>query len=469
MIGSKPTQLNSILALEFSPGRLQGVYLHQNGRGAQVQKSFSVPLALDPLTVEPELLGQELRNHLDEAGIRERNTVLCLPLRWILKSQMEVPVLTDEDKLNFIQLHAEREFPYDLDELSLSQSDLLTSGGGQITTVAAIPLRSIQALEKVCQKARLTVRGITFAYPELTEADAGAIYLLKREEGFHLFITVNKQLVYFRCLENVEESNTISEDTIESLFREIKITLRELPQTIHDQIRSLQILASDSIVRSLTERFQEPFESIGIDVRQGDYTPYTPLPPEERKWNPLVPVVAAAFRYLRNQKNEFEFLPPKVSKLQQLVSRLSSSRNLVLGGSAAAILLFCCGALLIQHIKLSNLQAEWNAIEAKVAEVEALQQKVKLFRPWFDDSAFSLQAIRTLTTSFPEEGTVWAKSLDIQDISTISCSGFAKDNRDLLMMFDRLNEHPEISELQILHTQGSNPIQFSFRYFWTRG
>ena len=54
---------------------------------------------------------------------------------------------------------------------------------------------------------------------------------------------------------------------------------------------------------------------------------------------------------------------------------------------------------------------------------------------------------------------------DIQDISTISCSGFAKDNRDLLMMFDRLNEHPEISELQILHTQGSNPIQFSFRYF----
>ena len=95
----------------------------------------------------------------------------------------------------------------------------------------------------------------------------------------------------------------------------------------------------------------------------------------------MVPVVAAAFRYLRNQKNEFEFLPPKVSKLQQLVSRLSSSRNLVLGGSAAAILLFCCGALLIQHVKLSNLQAEWNAIEAKVAEVEALQQKVKLFRP----------------------------------------------------------------------------------------
>ena len=45
---------------------------------------FSVSLSLDPLTADPELVGREIRNHLDAAGVRERHCIVAVPLKWAL-------------------------------------------------------------------------------------------------------------------------------------------------------------------------------------------------------------------------------------------------------------------------------------------------------------------------------------------------------------------------------------------------
>ena len=87
-----------------------------------MQKVLFASLSLDPLTNDAELVGREIRKHLDQAGIRERRCVVCVPLNWALTLQTKLPELPDADVTSFLQVEAERGFPYGPDALLTSSS-----------------------------------------------------------------------------------------------------------------------------------------------------------------------------------------------------------------------------------------------------------------------------------------------------------------------------------------------------------
>ena len=67
----KGGRLNSLLGIALDGTKLDGVLLRRTDGSLEVQQSFSVSLSLDPLTAATELVGREIRNHLDAAGIKE--------------------------------------------------------------------------------------------------------------------------------------------------------------------------------------------------------------------------------------------------------------------------------------------------------------------------------------------------------------------------------------------------------------
>ena len=71
----------ALVALSLDGNRLAGVVVRRTNGSVQLQQSFSVRLSLDPLTADPVLVGTEIRNNLDAAGVRERHCVVCLPAR----------------------------------------------------------------------------------------------------------------------------------------------------------------------------------------------------------------------------------------------------------------------------------------------------------------------------------------------------------------------------------------------------
>src|SRR5262245_1785633 len=120
----------SLLGLSLDGNRLDGVWLKRTNGSLQVQASFSVTLTLDPLTNVPELVGREIRNHLDAAEIRERRCVVALPHKWVLAVQSQLPTtLAEGDVAGFLQMEAERSFPCDITTLVTATSrSRLTSG-----------------------------------------------------------------------------------------------------------------------------------------------------------------------------------------------------------------------------------------------------------------------------------------------------------------------------------------------------
>jgi hypothetical protein len=176
-----------------------------------------------------------------------------------------------------------------------------------------------------------------------------------------------------------------------------------------------------------------------------------------------------ATRHLLGQRTVFEFLPPRSSRFKRLAGQVSARRAVWLAGAGAVVVLGVGLAFLFQANRLASLEKEWAAMAPQVRNAEALQESVRTFRPWFDDSVQSLKIATQLTSAFPEEGSVWVKTLEIKDSSKVSCSGNARTNQDWLRVLDSLRKTKGIEDLQVQQVRGNAPVQFGLSFRWSEG
>jgi hypothetical protein len=95
-----------------------------------------------------------------------------------------------------------------------------------------------------------------------------------------------------------------------------------------------------------------------------------------------------------------------------------------------------------------------------------MQQQIRRFRPWFDESFRSLAILQRVTEAFPEDGAVVAKTLEIRDPGVIMCTGTARDQQALLKVVDLLRAQAEFSSVQVDQIRGK---QFTLNLQWTGG
>jgi hypothetical protein len=138
---------------------------------------------------------------------------------------------------------------------------------------------------------------------------------------------------------------------------------------------------------------------------------------------------------------------------------------MIAGGIVGVVL----AAFLIQQIFLWRYQSRWTGIKTQVQQLEVTQAKIKQFRPWYDESVRTLSILRQLTQSFPEDGVVTAKTVEVREGNLVTCTGTAKDNASLLKMLGRLREAGNVAEVKVNRIQGKSPMQFTFDFRWVEG
>jgi hypothetical protein len=488
---SRRKKLTSLLGLVFDGSRLDGVVLRRANSSLQLQQSFSATLSLDPLTAAPELVGREIRNHLDAAGVRERRCVVGVPLKWMLTAQTELPPLPEADSASLLQLEAERGFPCDVTTLRLAHSRCPLPDGKQHVTLAGILNSQLTSLEQVLAAAKLKPvsfsPGLTALQPperrsptrrddEIVSQRAGSesgapgvLALAIGESQVSLEIT-GGGVAALRTLEGAIE-NEGSRRTLHTGFvaREVRITLGQLPAGLRESVRRIRIFGPHDLAQQLADEMELRFEPAGLTVEL--VTKYSPdefgvqLPPDA----PVSPAFSLSARLLTGQTPAFEFLPPKPTAWQQIITKYSSARLRSAGATAAAIVAIVGGLFLFQEIQLIRLRSQWSGMSAKVRELDGIQQQIRKYRPWFDESCRSLSILKQLTAAFPEDGAVTAKTVEIRDGNVVNCSGTAQDNAALLRMLSQLRSANGVTDLKVDQIRGKSPMQFTFDFHWNKG
>lgn len=444
---AKRRRLSALLGLALDGSRLDGALLRRTNGSVQLLKSFSVTLSLDPLTADPELVAQEIRNHLDAAGIREHHCAVCVPLKWALTVHSELPDLPEADVASFLAIEAERGFPCDIATLRLA-----TSRSGKRAAQIGLPANQLATLENILRRAKLKPVSFSLGISALQAPDAsdGVLALAIGETHLDLQITDGGGVVALRTLEGTL-------DDADLIARELRITLGQLPSDVRAAVRRVRIFGAPEHFRNIADALTQRLAPLGLTVEQ--------VPTDAS----ASPAFRLAARQLMRDTTAFEFLPPQVTVWEELATRYSSGRWRVIGATAAALVVLVGGPFLVQQIQLMTLQSRWDGMSAKVAQLETVQQQIRQYRPWFDDSFRSLGILRQLSQSFPEDGSVTAKGIEIRDSRTVTCSGVARDNAALLRMLGQLRTASAVTDLKVSQIRGKKAMQFVFDFHWQEG
>jgi hypothetical protein len=464
----------TVLGLGLDGVRLEAVLLRRSNGTLHVLKRHTATLALNPVNGSPELVGREIRNHLDQAGIRERHCVLALPMSWALSAQISIPELPEDDIPGFLEIEAERAFPYSPDALLLAVSRCQSLAGEQLATLVAIPRQQLVQLEAVLKAAQLRPTsfslGITALQDAAIETSNGVVALAPGESAVDLQVTCQGGVAALRSLDEAMETEGVQTRlNADLLARELRVTLGQLPATLRGLLRKVRVFGGSDATQRLAQELVPRMSSLGLQVEA-----VRTYPPDAFRSKPpgdtiASPAFSLAARYLTGLPCRFEFLPPRVRAWQQLTARFSS-RKLgwisAAAGAAAAILLI---AVIYQQWQLSSLRSRWNAMAPQVTDLEGRQAQIRRYRPWFDDSFRTLAILKRVTEAFPETGIVTAKSLEIRDSSTVTCTGIARDNQSFLRMLDQLKAAKEVGNLSVVQVRGKAPLQFTLAFQWGPG
>jgi len=467
----------SVLGLVLDSGKLEGVVLRRTNGALQKLQSFSAPLTLDPLTAAPELVGREIRNQLDAAGVRERNCVLGVPLRWVLTAQTELPQLPEADAASLLQMEAEKGFHADAATLQIANARSALADGKQFVLLAGVPSNHVNTLEQVLAAAKLKsvsfTTGITALQSPGREKADGVLALAIGENSVGLQVTAGGGVTALRTLEGAVENEgsrrTLHADVV---ARESRVTLGQLPGELRARMKRIRVFGPRELAQQLADEMELKFEPMGLAVE--NVSAYAPdefgvtLPPEAS----LSAAFSLAANVLTERRPAFEFLPPKPTLVEQLVTRYSSGRLRTTGAIAVGVALLVGMLFLYQQIVLLHLRSQWSHMQAKVTELQNIQGQIQQFQPWDAglNAPRSLAILRTLSLAFPQDGVVTAKIVTIRDDGTVNCSGNTQDSAELLKVESHLTAMPGVSEVHRDQSRGDKPpIQFVFHFKFNTG
>ena len=454
----------SVLALSLTDGQLRVAHVARSKSALATLRTASAPLTLDLLHPEPELVGRELRNHLEAAHLRERHCIVALPTGWFMTQHATVPELSPEDTASLLQIEAEKGFPCAPDELQIARSPHRAARERYVLQIA-VRHEQIERLGEVLRHAGLKpvsyTLGVAALPGALAPAGQGRITLVVEPKGATLLVAAGGGLAALRTLEATIDSEA-GEHVVNSaaIARELRITFEQVPAGVRGDIRQLALLGDARLTGQLAGILGDWARDVGLAIVGGDDRA-RPVAEETLE--------RMAERYLRDGAAVLEFLPPRPSRWAQLTARYSSRRLATAGFAAAAAAVLIAGAFGWQEFQLWSLRSEWQGMAAQVTELDAVQARIREFRPWYDTTFRNLAIMRRVVECFPDNGSVTAKTFEIHAPANVSVTGTARDNASLLRTLEQLRQAKEIQGLKIEQIRGKTPAQFTFTFRWIGG
>ena len=252
--------------------------------------------------------------------------------------------------------------------------------------------------------------------------------------------------------------------------REGRITLGQLPAELRGTMRRIRVFGPRDLAQQLVDEMELRLDATGLKIesvaRYAASEFGIQLPPDA----PVSPAFSLAAGRLAGRRALFEFLLPKVTPLQQLAARYSSGRLRTVISAATAVALVAAGLFFFQQCQLWRLESQWAKIQPTVRQLEGVQDQIRQYRPWYDESVRGLTILKRLTEAFPEDGSVTAKTVEIRDLNTITCTGIARNYQALLKTVEKLRGVRQIPDVNLGPTRGQPPaLQFTFNFQWSEG
>lgn len=449
---------NPILGLAFDGIRCEAVVVHPGRAEARPSPAWSAPFLLQPGTQDPLAHGQHLRTLLAAHGPLPRTCAVSLPPEWILSHRVLLPDLPESDLQDLLHLEAERGFPHPPEQLQLAVRRFTSPHGQRHAALFAVHRDALAWLQALLAAARL--RPITLSFdlfmPEVPpHASPGMhLHLHAHRPALPLSLTVDGEPFALRLLAPVAPGDPHTSTLAPADFiRDFRVTLAQFPPDWRPHPCPVHLHGTPEQIAPFYPLLKQRAADWDIQV--------IPTPP---------PTESSLIRLTRLAASESpvfpQFLAPSIPSWRRWMDRYASRKLAWSGIAAGTVLVLLIAAFALQQFQLWRWNQRWSAVAPQVTELERIQQDLRQYRPFYDDSQRVLTVLLRLTQAFPEDGAVSAKSVELRGSTNVICTGSAQDRQALLRALDQLRQAPEVSDLKLEQLRGRTPLEFTFNFQW---
>ena len=457
---------SSLLCISIQPYEIAVCRARRQGRQAVASAVSRAPIPAALVRAEPERAGQELRRALKAARIGKEPVAVCLPLNWAFTAEIALPDLAEPDLQEFVRIEAERRFPLAPEDLAIKVAHIRAARNGlpgRRALLVGVALEHLARIDTMLRAARLRAISMTFGIAALAGAYVETpCTLIRAGAGFvDLAIVPDGAPPILRNL--IWREDGAPEDVppdARELARQLRITLAQLDPEQSERTDTA-LLHGDAAWRAGTANFAAIEESLaGLDIVLRDEGA------SADDGQAPAALLAAAGEVMLRGAAEVELITKRKAHVPAFASRFSGrTARLAIGTAcgAAALLAVSFG---MQARQLADLDAQWSAISPGVEQVKLLQERVRKYRSWYDDSVASLAIPVWLAEAFPNEGSVWIKTLHVKDRTIATCSGVAANRNAWMEVLDKLGKNKDLDDLQVVQTRGDAPFSFTLTFRW---
>ncbi len=312
----KRFQSHAVLAITVESNRIMSSLVRREEAGTRVVQTVPVPLGAEEIFKNPASVGAELAAALDAAGIRERRSVVCVPPGWALTASTDLPDVSPDDLRGFFELRAERELPVSASEVRLSHCAYAMPDGKHRATLAALPVKRIEALEKMLEAAGCRAVSVSLALDKCLADPRATLHFLANGNHTDAIVTAGGGVVAVRSLAGPVAVGDTAFDPA-TFCREIRITLGRLPEAMRQQVHHARFAGNLESAKRLRLCIGDQLERMGIE---------SAVPDDAAGERPGA-AVESAERFLFEEPVAFEFVVPETHRWKEVLTRFDSRRH----------------------------------------------------------------------------------------------------------------------------------------------
>ncbi|MGD2174294.1 MAG: hypothetical protein PVJ27_02740 [Candidatus Brocadiaceae bacterium] len=435
------------LGLALGERRVVAAEVEASGGRHRVTRVGEFALAEGASWDEPEEVGSLLGSWLREHGMA-RDAVVGVPGCWLVTARHDVPPVGRDALPGLLRLAAERVFTLPSEQLLCDYASAPSEGvAGEVLLVGARRDR-VEAATEAIRAAGGTVRAVAATATALARAGSPArqaVTVHLTPDGVEVTLTRGGAV---RALRHV----SIRQDPGSAAARALHLGIRSVLVTHGTGVEQVRVYDGR---RMEEDELAEVGARLGLQLDRDPPLPVDGLPEAAAAaglaTGRVAPAAALALAGFDRALIPFDLTEPRLArKPERHWARPLGWAAFLLVVVAAAVAAFVVDRRATGR-ELATLRAKWEEMEPSIQAAEQVVDTVNKARGWYDRRPPFLDSLVALTLAFPEEGSIWATSLAVQEDMRGVLSGKATSEQAVLDVLDGLKGPGEFSEVKLLY------------------
>lgn len=394
-------------------------------------------------------LGLRLRQFLRERGFTAKRAVVGLAAKWVMAKEVEAPPAAPEALAGMLSIQAERLFSMNAGELVFDYcGKTSTSQKSQVLLLAA-RRRIVEQIKELAEAAGLHLQSMTVSAFACGSApaqngSAGNFGLYTRPTYCEFWGHVKGRPRFIKHIPLVMDGDPTAYTHLltNTIRRQVLLSSQQDQAPPHHVTAYDASGLSEAVFKQLNEQL-----SPQITVHNGRAglmakgLPATGDPQEAR----TVAAAAVAWTGVGSERPAVDFLNPRLGEKK----KASHKRVAVWAGVGVAV------CLIAVAVFLADWQADRSAIATYTQQLADMDEQLSAAKDvvarltyaesWGDTEPRFLKLVRELTLAFPEEGTIWATSLALDQNGSGLIVGKVANEASFYEVFDKIRGNEAFS------------------------